>query len=190
MLTAACFYGFIPILIAQEQSLPRLATILKRTNADALVAGAGSVPMIDLLMQYDGLKQVVWVVARTSRHLDWNEVSEGEGGKAEISTWHEVIDEQGSSGSSELPALDPTSQAPNVILVSEPTERLNDYEIVEFTQKVSLSHSKISLAPTTNVRARTLPPPSAHNSPPSPAPTAFPQPTRSSPSPPSPRSTP
>ena len=133
---AASFYDFSPILIAQEQSLQRLATILEKTQADALIAGAGSVPLNELLKQYTGLRQVVWVVARSSRHVDWNEISEGEGGKADISTWHDVVDEEGSFLSAEIPASESGSQAPSVTLVSEPTEKVNDYTIVEFTQKV------------------------------------------------------
>ena len=133
---AASFYDFTPILIAQDQSLQRLATILEKTQADTLIAGGGSVSLKDLLKQYNGLKQVIWVVARSSRHVDWNEVSEGEGGKAEISTWHDIVDEQSDSASAELPAHESSSQAPNVTLVSEPTDKINDYTIVEFTQKV------------------------------------------------------
>lgn len=136
--TAACFYNFTPILIAQEQSVDRLCTILTKTKADALLAGAGSVPLNALVKQYQGLNQVVWVVPRSSRHLDWNEVSEGEGGKADISTWHDIIDEASSSVSAELPVSEPGSRAPDVILVSEGRNHNNDFEIVEFTQKVCL----------------------------------------------------
>ena len=97
--------------------------------------------MKDLVKQYQGLNQVVWVVPRSSRHLDWNEVSEGEGGKADISTWHDIIDEAGSSVSSELPVSDSGSRAPNVIIASETGDKVNEYEIVEFTQTVCLFRS-------------------------------------------------
>ena len=102
------------------------------------MVGAGSVPLNDLLKKYSGLKQVIWVVARSSRHVDWNEVSEGEGGKADISAWHDVVDEEGSFAPSEVPSSEASSQAPNVILVSEPVDKTkNDYTIVEFTEKFS-----------------------------------------------------
>lgn len=169
---AACFYNFTPILIAQDQSVNRLCTILEKTRSDALIAGAGSVPLNTLVKRYQGLNQVIWVVPGSSRHLDWNEVSEGEGGKADISTWHDVIVQGGEAASSELPASEPGSQTPNVILVSEPTDKVHDYEIVGFTQTVCspvpapLPASNCSIAETSppesrlsNSSSTSLPPP-------------------------------
>ena len=136
---AASLYSFTPILVPQEQPIDRLCSILHKTKADALILGAGSVPLKSLLKQYQGLKQVVWVVPPSSRHVDWNEVSEGEGGKADISTWHDVVEEAGSSVSSELPASEPRSQAPDIIFISDTKAKENDFEVIEFTQRVCLS---------------------------------------------------
>ena len=125
-----------PILISQEQSLERLASILKKTNADCLVVGAGSVPLKDLLKYYNGLKEVIWVVPKSSRHLDWNETHEKQGGKTEVTAWHELVDGEGSFASSELPPNDSVPKVANVTLVSPPSDLPNDVEIIEFTQKV------------------------------------------------------
>ena len=103
-----------------------------------MVAGAGTVPLNELLPKYAGLKQVMWVVERTSRHMDWNEIPEGAGGKADVTVWHDVIDEKAFS-SSDLPTEIPGGTAPDVLFVIEDAMSAFDtYEIVSFSQKVSL----------------------------------------------------
>ena len=109
------------------------------TRADVLVAGAGTVPLNELLPKYSGLKQVMWVVERTSRHMDWNEVPEGLGGKADIAVWHDIIDEKAFS-SSDLPTEVAGSSPPDLLLVTEDaTSALDSYEIVSFAQKAGFS---------------------------------------------------
>ena len=112
-----------------------LAGILVETKADILVAGAGSLPLEELLQKYPNLKQVIWVVERTSRHMDWNEVGEGEGGKAEIAVWHDIIDDKQTS--SELPGDTPEGSVTNVVMVVEDAwSAMDSYELTEFTQAV------------------------------------------------------
>ena len=132
---ASAFYGLTPILIPRQKSLDTLAAILVETKADILVAGAGSLPLKELLPKYPRLKQVIWVVERTSRHMDWNEVGEGEGGKADISVWHDIIDEK--QASSELPGDILEGNVPNVVVVTEDAwSAMDSYELTEFTQAV------------------------------------------------------
>ena len=122
-------------MIPQQKSLDTLAGILTETKADILVAGAGSLPLKDLLQKYAQLKQVIWVVERTSRHMDWNEVGEGEGGKAEIAVWHNIIDEKQTS--SELPDNPPEDTGTNIVMVTEDAwSAMDSYELTEFTQAV------------------------------------------------------
>ena len=156
---ACAFYGLTPILVPQEQSLENLATILSETKADTLVVGAGAIPLTELVKLYRGLKQVVWVVARTSRHMDWHEVPEGEGGKASISVWHEIIDEPGDS--SELPVEIPGGKPPSVIIITEKGK--TGHEVVEFSQSVSLVDVFLILP--SNSSQRTLQQQSALSSP-------------------------
>lgn len=101
MISASAFYGLTPILIPQGRSTLALADILKKTEADVLVAAAGTIPLKELVTLYSGLKQVIWVVERSSRHIDWNEVPEGFGVKADVSAWHDIVDQKEST--SELP---------------------------------------------------------------------------------------
>ena len=105
------------------------------SKADTLVAGAGSLPLKDLLPKYPSLKQVIWVVERTSRHMDWNEVGEGERGKVEIAVWHDIIDEKQTS--SELPDDIPEGPATNVVMVTEDAwSAMDSFDLTEFTQAV------------------------------------------------------
>ena len=116
-------------------------------------------PLKDLLRKYPSLKQMIWVVERTSRHMDWNEVPEGEGGKAEIAVWHDIVDEK-SPASSELPTELPGGILPNVTAVVEDgMSALDSYEIVEYTQEVSIAEVEIGLGADRN--CRTLWPPLA-----------------------------
>lgn len=109
------------------------------TKSDILVAGAGSLPLRELLPKYPDLKQVIWVVERSSRHMDWNEVGEGEGGKADIAVWHDIIDER--QASSELPDHIPGGTVSNVVMVTEDAwSAMDSYELTEFTQAVCPSY--------------------------------------------------
>lgn len=137
MSIAAAFYGFTPILIPQGQSLEKLAELLNRTQADVLVAAAGTIPLKELAKHYSGLKQVVWVVERLSRHMDWNEVPEGFGGKADVLAWHDIVDQKEESNSSEVPIDDSRSTKPSIVTVSQNHDKGADgYEIVKFTSEV------------------------------------------------------
>ena len=90
--------------------------------------------MAELVKLYTGLKQVIWVVARTSRHMDWHEIPEGEGGKTGVAVWHEIIDE--TSGSTELPTHIPKdAPPPPVVMVSQIPAK--GHKVVEISQGVS-----------------------------------------------------
>lgn len=67
--------------------------------------------------------------------MDWNEVGEGEGGKAEIAVWHDIIDEKQTS--SELPVDVPGGGVANIVMVTEDAwSAMDSYELTEFTQAV------------------------------------------------------
>lgn len=130
-LFAGAFYGFSPILIPYNQPHPTLIELLNRTGADALIAEAGSVPLADVSRGVSALRQVIWTVEKTSRHMDWNEVPEGIGGKIDVSVWHQLVQDQ-KSGAIELPQN--AGKAPSIIFLwQEGTGKST--EIVEFTQQ-------------------------------------------------------
>lgn len=128
------------MLISQKQSPEILAKILSQTQADVLIAAAGTIPLNALLKNYASLRQVVWVVERASRHMDWNEVSEGVGGKTEIIVWHDVVDEKNEAVPSDVPEDISDAVQPNIITVVRSSTKTEPYEIIEFTQKVELCH--------------------------------------------------
>lgn len=109
------------------------------TKADILVAGAGSLPLKELLQKSPHLKQVIWVVERTSRHMDWNEEEQSEAGKVEVAAWHKIIDEKQTP--SELPDDVPEGTVTNVVIVTEDAwSAMDSYEVTEFTQAVRHFH--------------------------------------------------
>ncbi|KAL8772844.1 MAG: hypothetical protein Q9209_002189 [Squamulea sp. 1 TL-2023] len=147
-LFASAFYGFIPVLVPQEQPLESLGDMLKTTHADTLIAAAGSIPLRGLLAQHPGLKQVIWVVERTSRHMDWNEVPEGVGGNAEIAVWHDIIEERKALASAELLADNAEKPPSSIITISQDASR-KVFEVVEFTHQniVAAIAAQISALP-------------------------------------------
>lgn len=133
-LFACAFYGMTPILLPTNQPLEDLAMMLSKTQVDTLLVGAGAIPLTDLAKLYSGLKQVVWVVARTSRHMDWHEVPEGEGGKTGVAVWHEIMDE--SSEKMDLPAEIPGGGQPTGVVMIAPNKKTG-MDVVEYSQSVS-----------------------------------------------------
>ncbi|KAL9039628.1 MAG: hypothetical protein Q9214_004800, partial [Letrouitia sp. 1 TL-2023] len=134
--TASAFYGFTAILIPQEQSLKDLGDVLASTKANTLVTAAGSVPLQALLEQHSGLREVIWVVERTSRHMEWNEVPEGVGGRADIGVWHEVIEERRHIVDSDLTSGLNDGSLSNIVMVSNNRKGgPKNFDIVEFTQQ-------------------------------------------------------
>lgn len=114
--------------------------MLQRSGADSLIAEAGSIPLSDVAQGVPNLKQAIWVVEKTSRHVDWNEVPEGAGGKVEVSTWHELVQDHVASASLELPQYSTSDKAANIITVWQDREG-GEGEVVEFTQQVRRASS-------------------------------------------------
>lgn len=130
-LFAGAFYGFSPVLIPYNQPHEALVELLIRTGVDSLIAEAGSLPLAEVSKGVSGLRQVVWTVEKTSRHMDWNEVPEGIGGKIDVSVWHQLVQDQ-KNGSTTLPA--DTDKAPNVVFLWQEGVG-KSAEVVEFTQQ-------------------------------------------------------
>jgi len=131
-LFAGAFYGFTPILIPYNQPQATLVELLVTTGADALIAQAGSVPLADVTRGASSLRQIIWTVEKTSRHMDWSEVPEGIGGKIDVSVWHELVQDQ-KSGAPELPST--SHKPPGVVFLWQEVAG-KPAEIVEFTQQV------------------------------------------------------
>jgi acyl-CoA synthetase (AMP-forming)/AMP-acid ligase II len=131
VLFAGAFYGFTPILIPYNQPHATLVELLQATGADSLVAEAGSVPLADVTRSVPGLRQIVWTVEKTSRHMDWSEVPEGIGGKVDVSVWHELVQD---SKHTEHALPSEGGKAPGVVFLWQEAVG-KPAEIVEFTQQ-------------------------------------------------------
>ncbi|KAL8822698.1 MAG: hypothetical protein Q9191_006568, partial [Dirinaria sp. TL-2023a] len=131
---ASVFYNIAPILLPYGINVEEVADVLRESGSDCLIAAAGALPLEALLQQYPNIRQVIWVAERSSRHMDWNEVPEGVGGKADIGVWHEIISENRDSVSSDLPSDTAEPSSPKVIIVSKEAKP-EKYGTVEFTQK-------------------------------------------------------
>ncbi|KAI9793427.1 MAG: hypothetical protein M1816_000320 [Peltula sp. TS41687] len=130
---AAAFYGFTPILLPYPKPVKALKELLVMAKADILIAGAGTVPLIEVTGEDSTLKHVIWVVAKTSRHLDWNQVPEGIGGKIGVSVWHDMIEEKKGDATSDLPHRSDGYTPENLVTVwQKNTEDVG--ELVEYTQ--------------------------------------------------------
>lgn len=108
------------------------------------MVGAGAVPLFELVKLYSSLEEVIWAVPLSSRHMDWNEVPEGEGGTTNVAVWHDIVDEV-KQATSELPTELPGGTIPNILVLSEKKGGgSKEYEVVEYTQKVSLCVCHVS----------------------------------------------
>jgi hypothetical protein len=135
-LFSTAYYGLTPILLPYNQPHATIISLLKQTKADVLIAEAGAVPLEDITRGYKSLKQVIWVVEETSRHMDWTEVPTGIGGKIEVSVWHQLVQDHPEISLADIPEIK-SEELGNVVSVwlgkqgSAP-------QIVEFTHKVCL----------------------------------------------------
>lgn len=130
---AGACYGFTTILVPYNQPHDTVIKILQQAKADFLVAEAGSIPLADAAQGVPGLKEAIWCVEVTSRHMDWKEVPSEVGGKVEVSVWHELVQDSLSASSTELP--EETADSAGIVTVWQ--DKLGSpAELVEFSQKV------------------------------------------------------
>ena len=110
---------------------------LQRAKPDILIAGAGGLQISDVIRRCPSLAQVVWVAPRGSRHMEWNEVPEGIGGRVGISVWHEIVDEKKDVAGTQLPAISQGEVVPG-ITTFWPTQEDLVGQMIEFSQKASV----------------------------------------------------
>lgn len=131
-LFAGAFYGFSPVLIPYNQPHSTLIELLNQAGVDSIISNAGAIPLEEVRKGVAGLRNIIWTVEKTSRHMDWNEVPEGIGGKIEVAVWHQLVQDQ----KGEPIALPPdTGKPPNVVFLWQEAVG-KPAEIVEFTHQV------------------------------------------------------
>ena len=108
--------------------------LLRKTQTDILIAGAGTVPLADVVSGHPMLEHVIWVVQEGSRHLDWSEVPEGIGGRVGVAVWHELIEEKKSRTSEHPPSNDGERRDPGKIVVVWQKKEDDVGEVIEYSQ--------------------------------------------------------
>jgi hypothetical protein len=130
---AGACYGFTTILVPYNQPHNVAINILRESGADFLIAEAGSLPLADVAKGVPGLKEAIWCVEVTSRHMDWKEVPSEVGGSVEVSVWHELVQDSLADSSPELPEDD--VQPGSIVLVWQDKPGAKA-DLVEFPPKV------------------------------------------------------
>ncbi|RAK98932.1 uncharacterized protein BO80DRAFT_427035 [Aspergillus ibericus CBS 121593] len=114
---AGAFYGLKTIIIPHNLDAESLSTLLKESQAEALIAEAGALDLSLVAKGNDQLSQVIWVAKLGSRHMDWNDVPEDVKGTLEVGVWHELVEAKKDLAGLEVPTWDPSSPTPSVTTV-------------------------------------------------------------------------
>ncbi|MCJ1313205.1 hypothetical protein MMC25_006882 [Agyrium rufum] len=125
---ATQFYGVTPILIPHVQPNDVLFDMLRDSKAQTLLAPAGVVPLEIVKRKCPSVKQIIWVVEKTSRQMDWKSSS-----SHKVSLWHEIVD-QASEDASDSPPTDATTELGDLVFV-EPRSGSKSFDVVEYSQK-------------------------------------------------------
>lgn len=104
---------------------------MKQTEVECLIANAGSLPLDALHEGLPGLKQIIWVVERTSQHMDWAGTPDGAQGRLTVSVWHDLVAENKEVG----PDMPIDNHEPGNLVQIWPS-KTGPAEVTEFTQKV------------------------------------------------------
>lgn len=139
---AAAFYGFRPVLVPNNLPTDLLTAHLQKVQPDFFIAEAGVVELSAVTQGCPTLAHAILVAKHGSRHMDWNEVPEGSGGKVDVSVWHELVDEKKGSIGSDVPALDKESTVSPLSTFWPSTGGVG--ELVEYTSDVRCPDSTCS----------------------------------------------
>ena len=133
-----------PVLVPYNQPHDTLLKLLSDSDADALIAAAGSIPLADLCTNVSTVRQTVWVVEETSRHMDWDGAPAEAEGNMSVSVWHDLIEHSQPATPALLPQADQSYTPGNVVTFWQGKQG-DPAHIVEFTQKVirPISRSRI-----------------------------------------------
>lgn len=133
-LFACSFYGLTPILIPYDHPTTEIIGLLQKSKADVLIAEAGSLPLEEVAQKHKSLKQVIWVVEKTSRHMDWTVIPKDIGGNVDVSVWHQLVQDHQDVTTADLPNIKREELGKVVVVCAGKPG--SEERIIEFTQKV------------------------------------------------------
>ncbi|KAL3481814.1 hypothetical protein BJX99DRAFT_243481 [Aspergillus californicus] len=111
---AGAFYGFKVVIIPHNLGAEELSGLLKKAQADSLIAEAGALDLTLVAGNNKQLSHVIWVAKLGSRHMDWNDVPKGVKGHLDVAVWHELVDERKDLAGLDVPEWDPSSPSPSL----------------------------------------------------------------------------
>ncbi|KAL4789974.1 hypothetical protein BDV19DRAFT_373146 [Aspergillus venezuelensis] len=111
---AGAFYGFKVVLVPHNLAAGQLSGLLQKSQADTLIAEAGSVDLPQVAGNNKQLNHVIWVAKLGSRHMDWNDVPKELEGHLDVGVWHEIVDEKKELAGLEVPEWDPSTPSPSI----------------------------------------------------------------------------
>lgn len=123
-----------PILLPYNIAHPKVYHFLSGTGADGLVCAAGTLPLDDLSKSCKNLRLLTWVVEKTSRHMDWNGVPDDAADRLVVSVWHDVVEENKATATTDLPNNDSGDMPGDFVTVWQPADPALLPQIVPFTQ--------------------------------------------------------
>ncbi|KAK6004428.1 hypothetical protein QM012_008290 [Aureobasidium pullulans] len=131
---ACSFYGLSPILVPFNQDHAIACKLLDQTQAQAVIATAGSLPLAGLTESVSSLRHVVWVTDPANKHMDWEGAPDSETkDKLAVSVWDNLMTET-SATNSELPKNDENVFPGSLIFLWQKSTN-SPAQVVEFTQK-------------------------------------------------------
>jgi hypothetical protein len=107
---------------------------LQKVQPDVLIAEAGTLGLQPALSGCEALSCVIWVTKAGNEHMNFAETPGEVEGKVDISTWHDLIEENKSPASMELPSIDRGNPSPSLSIVESSS---NSTSVVEYTSEVS-----------------------------------------------------
>lgn len=137
-----------------NQPHPKIYELLNTTEANGLIAAAGNVPLDDVVKECRNIKQLIWVVESTSRHMDWN--GSPRGGQATVSVWHDIVETNIIKASSDLPTNESGDVPQGVVIATQPTDLSLKPTITTFTHR-NLVAATAALISTIPLRQRLTP---------------------------------
>ncbi|KAJ9207227.1 hypothetical protein DTO164E3_501 [Paecilomyces variotii] len=144
---AGAFYGFKTVIIPHNLPSEVLTEYLQKSQAELLIAEAGAVDLSVVTKGNQQLSHVLWVAKQGSRHMEWDQVPEGIGGRLEVAVWHELIKDKKGSITSELPEWEPKSPTPSITTVWPTASGVGEFIEYEPKNLVSAVGALISALP-------------------------------------------
>jgi hypothetical protein len=118
-----------------------LVAHLSEVTPDFLIAEAGALEVEAVVAACSSLRHIIWVAKEGNRHMDWNVVPEGSGGKVEVVVWHELVHERKTPTSSEVLPVDKESTVRPLSTFWPGTDGVG--QLVEYTSEVSIQRPEV-----------------------------------------------